>query len=300
LVQIKDKYLVILAGSPRGGEKTWDSLYKYVIKHLDADLAICTGDNFYVETSLTSNAKYKWIFNEPKNWSDYYSNHYSNKWKDYLILGKEYGMAGGIDDNSGSGAIVSALKDIIYQNYLPTLENYDYIIYSRFDQMYTDYHPKFTGDNLWIPEGEDYLGICDRHIIFPSKYAKSYFNVCEYFDSNNAYENAPKLVTPESVFLEHLHSESLSKKIQRIKRFQFTVALKKDSTRWRVAKYKIHFYHHLMMKYPDEFIASIANLIHEYGLIRSGLKKPAFILNYYYLKIRRSLGDLKKKFSIKD
>ena len=35
-------YLVILAGSPRGGEDTWNSLFKYVIKHLEADLAICT------------------------------------------------------------------------------------------------------------------------------------------------------------------------------------------------------------------------------------------------------------------
>ena len=32
------KYLVILAGSPRGGERTWSSLDKYVLKHLNADL----------------------------------------------------------------------------------------------------------------------------------------------------------------------------------------------------------------------------------------------------------------------
>tara|TARA_B110000008_G_scaffold195924_1_gene194481 strand:- start:69 stop:203 length:135 start_codon:yes stop_codon:yes gene_type:complete len=35
------KYLTVLAGNPRGGEHTWESLYKYVIDHLDSDLAIC-------------------------------------------------------------------------------------------------------------------------------------------------------------------------------------------------------------------------------------------------------------------
>ena len=40
---VKEKYLVVLGGSPRGGEKAWSSMYKYVKNHLKADLAICTG-----------------------------------------------------------------------------------------------------------------------------------------------------------------------------------------------------------------------------------------------------------------
>jgi hypothetical protein len=38
---VNKNYLVVLAGSPRGGEKTWESLYKYVLNPLNADLAIC-------------------------------------------------------------------------------------------------------------------------------------------------------------------------------------------------------------------------------------------------------------------
>ena len=37
------KYLTILTGSPRGGEETWESLYKNVLEPLDSDLAILTG-----------------------------------------------------------------------------------------------------------------------------------------------------------------------------------------------------------------------------------------------------------------
>ena len=84
-------------------------------------------------------------------------------------------MAGGIDKNTGSGAIVSGLKDIVLRNHLEILKKYEYIIHTRFDQMYTDIHPSFEGDNIWIPEGEDYFGVCDRHAIFPSVYAKTVF-----------------------------------------------------------------------------------------------------------------------------
>ena len=52
------KYLVILSGSPRGGEKTWDSLFKYVIDYLGADLAICTTEDYVEENTLFTRAKF--------------------------------------------------------------------------------------------------------------------------------------------------------------------------------------------------------------------------------------------------
>ena len=52
------KYLVVLAGSPRGGEKTWNSLFKYVVDHLNADLAVCTTNNFVNKNKLFQKAKF--------------------------------------------------------------------------------------------------------------------------------------------------------------------------------------------------------------------------------------------------
>ena len=46
------RYLVITAGSPRGGEATWDSLYENVLNPLNADLAIATSKD-YVDESLS-------------------------------------------------------------------------------------------------------------------------------------------------------------------------------------------------------------------------------------------------------
>ena len=39
------KTLVILLGTARGGEETWNSMYKYLIKPYSADLALLFGKN---------------------------------------------------------------------------------------------------------------------------------------------------------------------------------------------------------------------------------------------------------------
>ena len=75
---MKRKYLIVLAGSPRGGEKTWESMYKYLLNNLDADLAICCGKDINDQSSLYKNAKYK---------SDRYNN-----FRTYLLGGIKYGM----------------------------------------------------------------------------------------------------------------------------------------------------------------------------------------------------------------
>ena len=84
--------MVILAGSPRGGEKTWKSLFKYVVDHLHADLAICTTDNFVSKNILFEKANYKWIMENPVNFENYYSKNYTGNWKEYLNKKKESGQ----------------------------------------------------------------------------------------------------------------------------------------------------------------------------------------------------------------
>jgi len=86
------KYLVILSGSPRGGEKTWDSLFKYVIDYLGADLAICTTEDYVEENTLFTRAKFKWILNDLDDFNEYYSEYFEGSWRQYLEKGKGYGL----------------------------------------------------------------------------------------------------------------------------------------------------------------------------------------------------------------
>ena len=67
------KTLVVLLGSARGGEETWNSLYTYLISPLSADLALLFGKTDLKTSSLYSRAKYVWEIDEYDDWWNYLS-----------------------------------------------------------------------------------------------------------------------------------------------------------------------------------------------------------------------------------
>lgn len=282
------KYLVIVAGSPRGGERTWSSLKKYVLDYLDADLAICCSDKWDQSTTLFKIAKYKWIFKEFKDYFEYYDNNFIGSWKEYFELGEHTGL-------KSSGSIHFVFKDIVLKKYLNYLIDYEYIIYTRFDQLYVDYHPKGVKGKILIPSGEDYFGICDRHAIFDSKLSQNFLNICNYVNSKKALQNASNFENCETTFMKALINENVDKLVERYSRSQFTANIKNEHTNWRVAKYKLYLMSNLMIKYPDEFIDSFNNIIKKYGLNYSLKKEFLLTLNYLYLRFRTKLGKYKWK-----
>ena len=54
-----------------------------------------------------------------------------------------------------------------------------------------------------------------------------------------------------------------------------------------------------MIKYPDEFISSVKNLLIKHGIIEVFLKNFVIFGNYLYLNFRRYLGNLKRTKVIK-
>jgi hypothetical protein len=280
-------YLVILAGSPRGGERTWKSLNKYVLQPLDADLAICCSDKWDQNISLFELAKYKWVFKEFDDYSIYYEKNFLGSWKQYFNTGIKTGLY-------ESGLLHFVFKDMIKRQYLEVLKNYKYIIFTRFDQLYVDYHPEFKGNQIWIPDGEEYSGVCDRHAVFPSNFSEKFFGICDYVDSEEALKEAPEFNNCETTYLNHLKNVGLDNKIVIFDRIQFTASLKNEHTNWRTAKYNIYLTKSLMMKYPGEFMLSMSNMIKKYNIINTLLKEPIYFLNYLYLKIRIKGGKYKK------
>lgn len=281
-------YLVILAGSPRGGESTWKSLYKYVLEHLNADLAICCSDKWNQEISLFKKAKYKWVFPEFNNYLEYYKENFPNNSIEYLKTGFDTGLY-------TSGSVHFVFKDIVLRNYIDILESYKFVIYTRFDQKYTDFHPLGIENKILIPEGEDYFGICDRHAMFPSKFSKQFLSICEFIDTAEILDNH-KFNNCETTFKEHLNKVNLIDSVSRYSRRQFTSSLKGEHTNWRVAKYKMYLFKNLMIKYPDEFLSSLNNLINDRGVIYTMMNEFKLLLNYLYLILRIKFGELKRKY----
>ena len=286
-MNFKKKYLVVLAGSPRGGEKTWNSLIKYVVNHLNADLAVCTTDNFFNKNLLFEKAKFHWIMKNPNSFEDYYSNFFKGTWREYLLKGKGLGLF-------ESGLIHFALKDFVYRNYREILEKYEYIIYTRFDQYYVDFHPDLTKDKVFIPEGEDYFGICDRHVVIKSKDSKKYFSIIDYIDSQNALLDIPAYPNCESVYKKHLEYSGLINKVERFERISFTSALKNEPTNWRIPTYKIFLTKNLMIKYPDEFIGAVKTGLKNSNKVTYLMDNFGIVIYYYYLQTRKYIGSLLK------
>ena len=287
---VKEKYLVVLGGSPRGGEKAWSSMYKYVKNHLKADLAICTGKKWLNNQSFIQKADHDWTFEEDTDWSEYYYKNYDNQWVEAFELGRNTGLL-------ESGFIHFAIKDIILRNYIEEIEKYDYIIYSRFDQMYINYHLHGYNKKILIPEGEDYFGIGDRHILIPSMLARDYFGILQYFLMNYNDFKHINYLNCETVNKLHLESFANKEDILRTKRTQFTVAEKNDQTNWRKAIYKIYLLRNIKLKYPDEFLIAVKNFVTNTNVSKINYVNLTLFGNYYYLLFRKNLGILKNHFS---
>ena len=281
-----NKYLTILSGNPRGGEKTWHSLYENVLNTIGSDLAICTGDKWLDNQSFLEVSNYQWIIDEPKDWKHYYEENFDGTWNDDFLKGKDTGLY-------SSGIIHFALKDIILKNYINEILEYDFIIFTRFDQYYIAEQNYESTQDIWIPDGEDYFGLCDRHAVVPSKHIRNYLNICEYVNSENALQTNNPHLNCEVSYMNYLKSVDILKFVKRYKRSQFTAALKNDFTNWRVPEYKIYFFNNLWIKYPDEYMASFESLSKKRDIIFS--KNIFLYLNYLYLKFRRLAGKLKLK-----
>ena len=276
------KYLVILAGSPRGGERTWSSLDKYVLKHLNADLAICT-DVDIKSSYLINLAKHVWMTEKYDDFSEYYKKNFSGNWEEYFKLGFDTGLY-------NSGMIHFAFKDMVRNTYSHVIQEYDYIIYSRFDQFYTDYHPKLSGNNIWIPEGEDYFGICDRHAVFPSEFADDFLNICGFINSKVALKYDSSYLNCETTFFNQVQENDQIKNVKRYDRCQFTSAVEGEKTNWRIPIMRVYGITKLYMKYPDEFMLSMKNLLRTKKIFKATLKEPLLVLNYFYLQSRIIFG----------
>ena len=279
------KYLIILAGSPRGGLKTWKTLIKHVKEPLSADLAILCSDKWKGYEYLERHAKFTWIFKEYENYENYYSTHFKGTWRDYFSRGLDTGL-------KSSGMLHFVFKDMVKKKYLDIILKYDYIIYSRFDQYYIANHPKGVKDSILIPEGEDYFGICDRHALVPTKYIREFLGICEYVNSKDALNTKDDFLNCEVTFKNHLLKENIYNKVKRFPRKQFTTSLNGEHTNWRIAKYKVYFTKNLMIKYPDEFIDSFHNLFSTNNILFAFKNDLIMTLNYIFLKIRIILGKL--------
>ena len=264
-IQNNAKTLVVLLGSARGGEETWNTMYNYLLNPFSADLALLFGKTKDNSSSLYKKAKYVWELEEFSNWWHYFKKYFSDQLYQVFKHNESEGLGGGVDNFRGSGAIIFAFRHFLKNNYKNELLKYDRIILTRSDYYYIDFHPILKNDYFYVVEGERYEGISDRHHIFSTKMIDDVLGIVEYLDDCKNYQYLiEKSLNPERALYEFYQNNGIIKRIKFCKRVQFIVTQSSDKSRWSLARGYMFGNKNLQIKYKKEYYTALKN---KYGLI---------------------------------
>lgn len=239
----QNRTLVIIMGNIRGGERAWESLYKNVLDLNSADLALVVGERAPENrtSSLYKRAKYLYEFPEFDDWATAVDLINGTAWRDDLLAytSREDGLFGAADGRGGSGAVIFMARWYVQQaikKYKLT-KHYERFVLTRSDHFYGCEHDLSHLDNkfMWVPEGQDFGGITDRHLVANSQQIMKALDIypnpirypSKYVDSIWYHRN------PEQLIARRWKEENLWDDTKRFDRVMFTCADAGDSTRWQ-------------------------------------------------------------------
>jgi hypothetical protein len=211
-----NKTLVCVIAETRAFKTTWHSFKKNVLDELNADLALCisTPDNYNYDNPFWKEAKYKWTVPEYDDWGkafDYAQSEIMSRdgitekidWRKMLLVKDQW--LGGIEGehkHPGSAAILIYFRWHLLQKLIHEglIDQYDRFIITRSDFVWENSHPKLElldASKIWVPDGEAYFGVTDRHVVLSKDSLVSYLGIIE-----------PILVQTDHLFsVMHSHKE---------------------------------------------------------------------------------------------
>jgi hypothetical protein len=253
---------VILLGNLRGGERTWHSLYRHVLDVNHADLILVVVGNItpsvslpgYKSSSLLSRAKFVFQIPHFDDWAivlDMMAKDTNNTtWRHIIptIIGNSSILLGSSSVGeetqgkirAGSGALLFSarwiLSEIIKENHFTSI--YDRFVLTRSDQYYlcdNDISALIPHSKIFIPTGEDYGGICDRHLICSARDVLPILNILppliqhpeKYIQYHSDF-----FFNTERFFKLRLHELNFTYKIERYPRRMFIAGVDGDGFTW--------------------------------------------------------------------
>lgn len=198
--------LVCFIGTLRALERTSQNLDRRLVKHLNADVAICVSrtsdlDDEAMRTLPDWQIIDKCLYNDTnegyENLCDLISKGIQPSaaapypWRKALAISGNW--LGGLPGIAGSGMHLNynlyKLSERLKSPFIQE-KNYTHYIITRTDFQWLAPHPPLHLMNkrlVWIPEGEDYKGYNDRHAVCSEKNIFRYLNFLETLISGEAY-----------------------------------------------------------------------------------------------------------------
>lgn len=179
--------LVIVLGQTRASGATSESFDRFLIAPLAqggrVDIALCRCAGYGEKDGyFASKAAYIWEIPEPASWNhlfdeaaDQACGGHSSDWHPLIdVRGNwlgEIDEAGGKRRGSAARCLYLRHHALAMIRSLALERRYRWFILTRSDYLYRFEHPplrRLDPRCVWIPRGEDYEGITDRHVVFPS------------------------------------------------------------------------------------------------------------------------------------
>ncbi|MGB0415773.1 MAG: hypothetical protein ACPGKS_02875 [Coraliomargarita sp.] len=173
-----ESVLVVVLAETRESDLTYTLFEKNLLKQLGADLALCVANNEREDRKnpFYQKAKFVWTYDEPEDWGDAFDAFqqrmgFDADWRQLLNVREQWlGGVRGPKEQLGSAGILLFfrlfLKDCLLKS--GVLDQYDRFIITRSDFMHRVPHVPLKlldRDSIWIPDGEQYGGFTDRHIV---------------------------------------------------------------------------------------------------------------------------------------
>jgi hypothetical protein len=260
--------LVIILAETREYAKTFDSFESNLMNVVNGDLALCVADNpREVKTNpFYKKAKYTWTYTEPEDWGDAFdwaqaqmgSN---SNWRQLLNIKYQWlGGAKGPNQHMGSGGILLFFRWFLKHSLLQSdvLDKYDRFLVTRSDFIHETPHLPLSLLNskyIWIPEGEDFGGFNDRHIVANKQ---DILSICSITDDilirpDEVYSRLSphQPINIEKYIRLSFEARDLSSKIRRYPYTMYSIRSESGHTRW--AKGTLNEQLGYYIKYEFEF-----------------------------------------------
>jgi hypothetical protein len=257
-----------------------------VLDELGADLALALAidDKYDYSNKYWQYAKYRWTapdfddygeaFDWVQSWLCRQRNVSSPNWR--MLLQMKGIWQGGIrtnDPQPTKSAVLPFCRWILLNGLRQDkiLDRYDRFVITRSDFVWSCPHPPLSildRDLIWVPNGEEWGGLPDRHLIASRENVVTCLNMLEdmLLQPESFYEELRQrpATNNEQFFLRHLERKGLIDKVRRFPYVMYTARDKKDySPTFSPGRYEPTVGH--FVKYPGEFASATAyaTIIHD-------------------------------------
>jgi hypothetical protein len=192
-----EKVLVCLLASTRAHQLTFPSFKRQVLDELNGDLALALAidEKYDYANPFWQRAKYRWTapdfsdvgegFDLAQGWLCQQHNVPAPDWRSMLqIKGNWQGGIRSPDPQPSRASIQIFCRWLLLHRLQQdeVLDRYDRFVITRSDFVWLCPHPPLSildGDSIWTPDGEQYGGVNDRHLVVSRADLLNCLNVIE-------------------------------------------------------------------------------------------------------------------------